>query len=94
MQDIEFSGDCETNYLEVRLGGARGAVLQKFCQTSKPRRLLETKSNGVFLKWVKEENDKNSSFNGTWSVSNLKCCSKGWPQQIFLRKMCFKILFS
>ena len=77
MQEIEFSGDCKTNYLEVRLGGARGEVLEKFCERFKPSSLLETKSNGIFLKWVKEENDKNSSFNGTWMAKDLKCCSKG-----------------
>ena len=92
VQDIEFSGDCETNYLEVRLGGARGEILEKFCERSKPRKLLETKSNGIFVKWVKEENDKNSSFNGTWMAKELKCCKKGWPCQIFLGRMFFEIV--
>ena len=78
VQEIEFSGDCETNYLEVRLGGMRGDVLEKYCKRSKPLKILETKSNGVFVKWVKEEDDKKSSFSGKWMASELNCCKKGW----------------
>ena len=84
VQEIVFSGDCTTNYLEVRLGGLRGAILEKFCEGSRPRELLETKSNGVFVKWVKEENDNNSSFIGTWTTSEMGCCKKGWPYKFFL----------
>ena len=90
MQEIEFTGDCQTNYLEVRRGGTRGEILQKFCQNSRPETLLETKSNGVFVKFVKEEEDDESSFSATWMASEFKCCNKGGPWLIFLRKLRFK----
>ena len=49
----EFSGTCEDNYLEIRLGQWNGKVVKKFCSGDSSGS-VSTNSNGVYVKWVKK----------------------------------------
>ena len=70
----EFSGTCEDNYLEIRLGQWNGKVVKKFC-SGESSGSVSTNSNGVYVKWVKKA-DTASSFSGKWTTTTVTCCSK------------------
>ena len=70
----EFSGTCEENYLEIRLGQWNGKVVKKFC-SGVSSGSVSTNSNGVYVKWVKKA-DTASSFSGKWTTTTVTCCSK------------------
>ena len=70
----EFSGTCEDNYLEIRLGQWNGKVVKKFCSGDSSGS-VSTNSNGVYVKWVKKKGTT-SSFSGKWTATTVTCCSK------------------
>ena len=70
----EFSGTCEDNYLEIRLGRWNGKVVKKFCSGDSSGS-VSTNSNGVYVKWVKKKGTT-SSFSAKWTATTVTCCSK------------------
>ena len=71
MQETEFSGSCDENYLEIRLGTEEGRRIKKFCSGSQPTGHVHTNSGGVYVKWVKPPGDTASSFSGKWRTLDI-----------------------
>ena len=71
-KDIVLSGDCSTNYIEVKTGSVGGRVVEKICSGTSAS--LKTLSNHIFIRFTK--GSLISSFNATWTSEELQCCSK------------------
>ena len=76
LQETEFSGSCDENYLEIRLGTEEGRRIKKFCSGSQPTGHVHTNSGGVYVKWVKPQGDTAASFSGKWRTAAVSCCDK------------------
>ena len=75
LQETEFSGSCDENYLEIRLGTEEGRRIKKFCSGSQPTGHVHTNSGGVYVKWVKPQGDTAASFSGKWTTTAVSCCT-------------------
>ena len=59
-------GNCETEYLEVRIGvDESGSLIGKFCNDNPPPAKLNTKAGSMWAQFVKTEGS-DSSFAATW----------------------------
>ena len=68
-------GDCSTNYIEIRTGSSAGRLLKKYCRTNlPPSDDIKTFSNQIFIRF--ERGTFISTFEGTWTSSDLTCCNK------------------
>ena len=83
IQSVTFSGNCDENYLEIRLGTETGRLLAKLCTGSNPPEPVITNSNGVFIKWKKQKESTPASFTGKWSTKGLTCCNKVKIENLF-----------
>ena len=53
-----------------------GTLIKKLCTGSSDTDSINTNSNGVFVKWVKQKDSTTTSFTGKWTTSTVTCCSK------------------
>ena len=83
IQSVTFSGNCDENYLEIRLGTETGRLLAKLCTGSNPPEPVITNSNGVFVKWKKKKESTSALFTGKWSTKGLTCCNKVKIENLF-----------
>ena len=58
------------------MGTESGRVIKKLCTGSATTGSINTNSNGVYVKWVKQKDSTSTSFTGKWTTSTVTCCNK------------------
>jgi len=81
----KFSGTCEEDYLEVRIGGKDGVLIGKYCKGQDIPATLQVPTNSVFMVW---KNTKDSIMKGTWVAYTIPaCCDKLYWEAQFWDKL-------